>query len=94
MIGVMAKVKNAKALNSLENPVLLSSRRERRKQEVRSRILEAANELFPIDGFQETRVDDICERADVAHKTFFNHFSTIWIRQDFETLGFQIFKWC
>jgi AcrR family transcriptional regulator len=72
----MANSKHANALNLLENSVLQPTRRERRKQEMRSRILEAANDLFPIYGFQETRVDDICERADVAHKTFFNHFPT------------------
>jgi AcrR family transcriptional regulator len=50
------------------------SRRERRKAEVRGRILEAALELFRERGFAEAKVADICERADVAHKTFFNHF--------------------
>lgn len=50
------------------------SRRERRKLEVRERILEAARELFEAQGFAATRVAEICERADVAHKTFFNHF--------------------
>jgi AcrR family transcriptional regulator len=49
------------------------SRRERRKLEVRARILEAAVELFDDRGFSATKVADICERADVAHKTFFNH---------------------
>ncbi|MGI9592842.1 MAG: TetR/AcrR family transcriptional regulator [Myxococcota bacterium] len=50
------------------------TRRERRKLEVRTRILEAAKALFSEQGFGETRVSEICERADVAHKTFFNHF--------------------
>ena len=50
------------------------SRRERRKHEVRARILAAGIELFRAHGFAETKVSDICERADVAHKTFFNHF--------------------
>ncbi len=52
------------------------SRRERRKIEMRARILETARELFSEQGFQETRVADVCERADIAHKTFFNHFPT------------------
>ncbi len=50
------------------------SRRERRKHEVRARILAAGIELFRAHGFANTKVSDICERADVAHKTFFNHF--------------------
>lgn len=50
------------------------SRRERRKLEVRGRILEAGLALFRERGFVDSKVSDICERADVAHKTFFNHF--------------------
>jgi AcrR family transcriptional regulator len=41
---------------------------------VRERILEAAAELFDEQGFQAAKVADICARADVADKTFFNHF--------------------
>jgi AcrR family transcriptional regulator len=52
------------------------SRRERRKLELRARILEIASELFADQGFHETRVAEICDRADIAHKTFFNHFPT------------------
>jgi len=52
------------------------SRRERRKQEVRERILEAARELFLAQGVRATPVSAICARADVAQQTFFNHFPT------------------
>jgi AcrR family transcriptional regulator len=52
------------------------SRRERKKLALRARILEAAAALFGERGFAETKVADICERADVAQKTFFNHFAT------------------
>ena len=67
----------------LGSPVLTSpseidpaelTRRERRKHEVRTRILEAAKSLFSEQGTGATKVTEICERADVAHKTFFNHF--------------------
>lgn len=50
------------------------SRRERRKLEVRERILEAAAGLFDEQGFHAAKIADICARADVADKTFFNHF--------------------
>ncbi len=43
---------------------------------MRSRILETARELFADQGFRETRVADVCDRADIAQKTFFNHFPT------------------
>jgi AcrR family transcriptional regulator len=54
------------------NPDL--SRRERGKQRRRVRILVAASELFDRRGFRATKVSEICERADVAQKTFFNYF--------------------
>jgi AcrR family transcriptional regulator len=50
------------------------SRADRRKQETRARILEAAVELFGEVGFDATKIADVCERADVARQTFFNHF--------------------
>jgi AcrR family transcriptional regulator len=50
------------------------SRRERRKLEVRARIVEAGLELFRERGVADAKISDICERADVAHKTFFNYF--------------------
>lgn len=55
-------------------PAAAPGRRERRKLEVRRRMLDAAESLFEDRGVQATTVADICERADVAHKTFFNHF--------------------
>jgi AcrR family transcriptional regulator len=53
---------------------LAPTRRERRKLEVHNRILDASVWLFEDRGIEATKVVDICERADVAHKTFFNHF--------------------
>ena len=52
------------------------SRRERRKLEIRDRILGAGVALFDERGIEATRVAEICERADVANKTFFNYFQT------------------
>jgi AcrR family transcriptional regulator len=51
-------------------------RRERRKQEIHDRLRDAARTLFDQKGFEATTVDEICDRADVAQKTFFNHFPT------------------
>jgi AcrR family transcriptional regulator len=52
------------------------SRVERRKAEVRERILTSAFDLFLSQGVSETRIDQICERADIADRTFFNYFAT------------------
>ncbi len=50
------------------------SRRERKKEETRTRIFKAATRLFRDRGFEATTVDDITEKADVAKGTFFNYF--------------------
>ena len=50
------------------------SRRERKKEETRRRIFEAAIELFRTKGFEPTTVDEITEKADVGRGTFFNYF--------------------
>ncbi len=50
------------------------NRRERRKQEVRSRIVEAAVAAFSEKNWEEVTVDRICEHADVARKTFYNYY--------------------
>jgi len=51
-------------------------RRERRRHEVHERLLEAAAALFDARGVAATTVGEICARADVADKTFFNHFGS------------------
>jgi AcrR family transcriptional regulator len=56
--------------------VVTVNRTDRRKQEIRDRILQAAFELFLSQGIDATKIEDICERADVANRTFFNHFAT------------------
>ena len=50
------------------------TRRERRRLEMRARVLEAAWELFETQGYDATPVALLCERADIAYGTFFNHF--------------------
>ncbi len=55
-------------------PAVEPSRRERKKDEMRARIFKAAVQLFHEKGFEDTTIDDITERADVAKGTFFNYF--------------------
>jgi NADH dehydrogenase len=55
---------------------VIDSRRERKKQETRQRLLETAWCLFREQGYEETTVADITEAADVAKGTFFNYFPT------------------
>ncbi|MAT92646.1 MAG: hypothetical protein CME59_08595 [Halioglobus sp.] len=49
-------------------------RREKRKQEIRSRIEEAAYTLFQRQGIDDTSIEEICVQADVARRTFYGHF--------------------
>jgi AcrR family transcriptional regulator len=51
-------------------------RRERKKHEVRQRIIDVADRLIAEQGLAQTTVDQIAERADIAQATFFNYFST------------------
>jgi AcrR family transcriptional regulator len=48
--------------------------RERRRQETRARIVDAAAELFAERGFDSVSVMEIAKRAGVVEKTVFNHF--------------------
>src|SRR2546426_1687164 len=51
-------------------------RRERRRREVHERIIDAAVGLFERKGFTATTALEIADAADVAEKTFYNHFPT------------------
>lgn len=53
-----------------------TGRRERKKQELRERIVDAAYALIAQQGLARTTVDQIAERTDIAQATFFNYFAT------------------
>ncbi len=70
-------------------PVADLPRRERRKREIHSRIVQSAATLFEKRGCRATTVVDICEHADVAKTSFFNHFPS---KQDLlRTLAVSVF---
>ncbi|MFJ9693828.1 TetR family transcriptional regulator [Kitasatospora sp. NPDC101183] len=48
--------------------------RDRKKARTRDSIRAAALDLFEEQGFERTTVDQICRRADVAHRTFFRYY--------------------
>ncbi len=51
------------------------SRRDRRRAEMRARIIDAALDLFAHQDYNATTVEQITEAADVGKGTFFNYFS-------------------
>jgi len=51
------------------------SRRDRKKQETRWRIYDAAIELMTKRGYDEVKIEEICTAADVSNPAFFHHFS-------------------
>lgn len=53
-----------------------SSRREQRKVRTRAAILEAASELFQSQGYEETTVVQLAERADTGVGTVYGHFTS------------------
>jgi len=50
------------------------SRRERKKEETRRKILETSFKLFVEKGFENTTIDQITEEADIGKGTFYNYF--------------------
>lgn len=48
--------------------------RERKKEQTRVDLIEAAVELFQEKGYEETTVEDIVERANYSRSTFFRYF--------------------
>ncbi len=73
------------------------SRIERRKLEFRDKITSAATRLFEQNGVAETSVASIIKEADIAHKTFFNHFPTkdhllLHIASTFSGNAYEVFR--
>lgn len=52
------------------------SLRERNRQRLTQRIVDAAAELFRTVGYEQTTMDAIAERAEVSRGTLFNYFAT------------------
>ncbi|MGC0415591.1 TetR family transcriptional regulator [Embleya sp. AB8] len=48
--------------------------RERKKARTRQVISTVAFDLFEEQGFEHTTIEQICRRAEVAHRTFFRYF--------------------
>ncbi len=59
------------ATDSLSAP---PGRREKRKQEIRERIEQAAYSLFKRHGIDDVSIEQICSVADVARRTFYGHY--------------------
>ena len=51
------------------------TRRERKKQETRWKIYNAAIKLMSTHGYEKVKIDEICKLADVSDPAFFNHFT-------------------
>ena len=58
-------------MDTVEAPI---GRREKRKIEIRGRIEDAAYRLFKAQGIEDTSIEQICEEADVARRTFYGYF--------------------
>lgn len=52
------------------------SRFEQRRRRNREALLRAAILLFQKQGMRATRIEEVCARAHVSPRTFFNHFAT------------------
>jgi AcrR family transcriptional regulator len=57
-------------------PAANPGRRERKKQLLRDRIWAETIGLIKREGVERTTIDAICERVDIAKKTFYNYYSS------------------
>jgi AcrR family transcriptional regulator len=62
--------------STTSEPPLVDGLRQRKKDSSRRAIEDAAWELFAEQGYEETSINDIAERANVAPRTFFRYFPT------------------
>lgn len=59
-----------------EEGVPALSRQARNRLRTRARILDAAFDLFSRQGYEETTIQEIADRADIALRTFYYHFDS------------------
>jgi AcrR family transcriptional regulator len=52
------------------------TRRERKTLRTKQEILDAATELFKKDPYDDVKMDDIAEQADLSRATLYNHFDS------------------
>ena len=57
-------------------PAIPASLRQRKKQQTRQRIADAAQALFARQGFDQVTVADVAQLADVSEQTVYNYFAT------------------
>lgn len=62
-------------MNQSTDVAVATDRASKRKEEKRNRLLAAARKLFVSKGYHETRPQDIAKEADVAHGTFYSHYT-------------------
>ena len=60
--------------NSMKSADTSLKRRDRKKKATRDAIFRVAQKLFNQKGFDNTSVEDITEKVDIAQSTFFNYF--------------------
>jgi AcrR family transcriptional regulator len=60
----------------LSTPGPAAGRRDRKKNETRQALRDAAHRLFAEKGFSQTTIDDITDAANVSRRTFFRYYDS------------------
>jgi AcrR family transcriptional regulator len=63
-------------MTPVETDIATPGLRERKKQQTRARIADAALNLFVERGYDETTLDDIADAADVSRRTIFAYYDS------------------
>lgn len=67
---------------------MITTHRERKKQQTRERFISSAYELFAQKGYDATTLAEIAERANCAPRTFFQYFES---KEDLLLVGIEDF---
>lgn len=75
LIEFVLEVKYKTVMPSAEDrPDPRQQGRESKRVALIERVLDTADSLFEEKGYDGTKISDICNRAEIAYGTFFNHF--------------------
>ena len=75
-VGTPCQLTRTRQLDDTVSMVIESSARQRKREQTRDRLHQAALRLFDTRGYDATTVDDVAGAAGVSRRTFFRYFES------------------